>query len=67
MQKVLVKILGTGVFLPSLEVSSEKLEKQLGYPSGTFDKASGVKRRYHATDENASDLGAAAVKKALEV
>ncbi|MGD0665593.1 MAG: 3-oxoacyl-[acyl-carrier-protein] synthase III C-terminal domain-containing protein [Rhabdochlamydiaceae bacterium] len=66
MSKLPVKILGTGVHLPSKLVTSDELEKQLGYPAGTFEKSSGVRNRYHATDENSSDMGMMAAERALK-
>jgi 3-oxoacyl-[acyl-carrier-protein] synthase-3 len=60
-----VKILGTGVYLPSKRVTSEDLEKELGYPAGTFEKTSGVKSRYFATHETATAMGAMAAEEAL--
>jgi 3-oxoacyl-[acyl-carrier-protein] synthase III len=66
MPKALVKILGSGVHLPSIELSSQALEKKLGYHPGTWERASSVRRRYHVAEETASDLGAAAAKMALE-
>lgn len=66
MSKLPVKILGTGIHLPSRLVTSEELEKELGYAPGTFEKASGVKKRYHATHETSSEMGTIAAEKALE-
>lgn len=60
------KILGTGAYLPSNEISSEDLEKKLGFAPGTIEKSSGVKKRYHVEEETSSDMGAAAVRQALQ-
>lgn len=65
MSKLLVKILGTGASLPSRLATSEDLEKELGYPEGTFAKASGVKKRYISTCETSSEMGMVAAEKAL--
>lgn len=65
MSKLPVKILGTGAYLPSRLVTSEDLEKELGYPSSTFAKASGVRQRYYATHETSSDMGMIAAEQAL--
>lgn len=66
MSKISVKILGTGAYLPSRSVTSEDLEKELGYSMGTFIKASGVKSRYYATHETSSEMGMIAAEKALK-
>lgn len=65
MSKIPVKILGTGGYLPSRLVTSEDLEKELGYPSSTFEKASGVRHRYYATHETSTDMGVIAAEQAL--
>lgn len=67
MSKLPVKILGTGGYLPSRLVTSEALEKELGYPAGTFAKTSGVRTRYYAGEETSSEMGAIAAKQALLV
>jgi 3-oxoacyl-[acyl-carrier-protein] synthase-3 len=66
MSKLPVKILGTGTYSPSRLVTSEELEKELGYPFGTFAKTSGVRTRYYATHETTSDMGMIAAQQALE-
>ncbi|HEY5234973.1 MAG TPA: 3-oxoacyl-[acyl-carrier-protein] synthase III C-terminal domain-containing protein [Rhabdochlamydiaceae bacterium] len=66
MSKIPVKILGTGVHLPSRLVTSEDLEKELGYPAGTFKKSSGVRTRYFATTESSSEMGMMAAERALQ-
>ena len=65
MSKIPVKILGTGAYLPSRLVTSEELEKELGYPSGTFATTSGVNKRYYATCETSSEMGMLAAEQAL--
>lgn len=65
MSKLPVKILGTGAYLPSRLVTSEDLEQELGYPVGTFAKASGVRKRYYATHETSSEMGMIAAEQAL--
>ena len=67
MYKVPVKILGTGAYLPSCLITSEELEKKLGFSFGEFAKSSGVKTRYYANDETSSDMGAIAAKQALNM
>lgn len=64
--KIRTKILGTGAYLPSNAISSEDLEKKLGFGPGTIEKSSGVKTRYHVKEESASEMGAAAVRKAVQ-
>jgi len=66
MSKLPVKILGTGAYLPSRLVTSEDLEKELGYPPETFAKASGVKKRYYASHETSSEMGMLAAEQALK-
>lgn len=65
MSKLTVKILGTGAYLPSRLVTSEDLEKELGYPAQTFAKTSGVKTRYYATHETSTEMGMHAAQQAL--
>lgn len=66
MSNIPIKILGTGAFLPSRSMSSEELEKQLGFAPGSFSKASGVNHRYHvASHETATYMGIEAAKEAL--
>lgn len=66
MSNLKVKILGTGVYLPNNLITSESLEKKLGFENGEVEKASGVRRRYHATNETTSEMGSCAAKKAIE-
>ncbi|MGL5626120.1 MAG: 3-oxoacyl-ACP synthase III family protein [Candidatus Rhabdochlamydia sp.] len=66
MSKFLVKILGTGIYLPTCLVTSEDLEKKLEYPIGTFAKASGVRKRYYAIHETSSEMGTIAAERALK-
>lgn len=66
MTKVPVKILGTGIYLPPHKITSEDLEKTLGFASGTFFKTSGVNCRYYAKEEPSSEMGAKAAINALE-
>jgi 3-oxoacyl-[acyl-carrier-protein] synthase-3 len=65
MSKIPVKILGTGAYLPSRLVTSEDLEKELGYPVDTFAKTSGVRKRYYVTHETSSEMGMIAAEQAL--
>lgn len=65
MSKIKMKILGTGAYLPS-SISSEELEKSLGFNPGAIEKSSGVRNRYHAIEETSSQMGAEAARKAIE-
>ena len=60
-----VKILGTGKYLPKKKVTSEELDKSLGLREGWVYKKSGVKYRYHADGETASEMAVKAIKEAL--
>ncbi len=66
MSRIPVKILGTGAYLPPRTVYSEELERELGYAPGTFEKTSGVRRRFYAQGETSSAMGAKAAEAALE-
>lgn len=67
MSKILVKILGTGAYLPSCKVTSAVLEKELGYAPKTFEKASGVNTRYYVTHETSTEMGMIAAERALSI
>lgn len=60
------EVLGTGVSLPALQVSSRRLDRQRGFAQGTVEKRTGVASRYYAVDESASDLAFYAIHHALE-
>jgi len=61
-----VSILGTGSILPSRCVRAEDLDAQLGLPPGTAFARNGVATRYFAAaEETSSQLGAAALRRAL--
>ncbi len=61
-----IKLLGSGKYLPSKIVTSSEIDKKLGLSSGWTEKKSGVKQRHHVVSETASEMGAHAVKLALE-
>lgn len=62
-----IAILGTGHVVPSRLVLSCELDAQLGYPSGTVLKASGVRQRHFATPaDTAASMGASAAQLALQ-
>jgi 3-oxoacyl-[acyl-carrier-protein] synthase-3 len=62
-----IVILGTGHALPATTLTSEAIDKRLGLPCGTVQKASGVRKRHVATQgQSAASLAATAAHKALE-
>lgn len=62
------KIAGTGRFSPSIHLTNEELEKELGQPiKESISGRVGIKARYICSDEESSaDLGEGAALKALE-
>lgn len=60
-----VRILASGRYLPAREVTSAEIDSRLGLEPGTSARVSGVKTRYYADGEGASDMGAAAIRDAL--
>ncbi|MED1949734.1 beta-ketoacyl-ACP synthase III [Brevibacillus centrosporus] len=62
-----VKILGTGKYLPQRQVTAEELDEKLGLSAGWVAKKSGVRIRHFVTDETASQMGAIAAQRALEM
>lgn len=50
------EVLGSGVSLPALQVSSRQLDQQKGFAQGTVEQRTGVASRHYAVDESASDL-----------
>jgi 3-oxoacyl-[acyl-carrier-protein] synthase III len=63
----MLKIKGSGHYLPERVVTSLELDEKHGRSAGTFEKASGVKsRRYASEDESSSIMGARAAMAALE-
>jgi 3-oxoacyl-[acyl-carrier-protein] synthase III len=62
-----VAMLGTGHAVPERIVSSEELDRRLGYAPGTVFAHSGVRQRHVAANgETAASLGARAARLALE-
>jgi 3-oxoacyl-[acyl-carrier-protein] synthase-3 len=60
-------IRGTGSFLPEQRVSSEDLSRTLGLHPAWIERRTGIRRRHVASaDQAASDLAAAAARRALE-
>jgi 3-oxoacyl-[acyl-carrier-protein] synthase-3 len=63
----MLKIKGSGRYLPRRVVTSLELDERLGLAGGTFENASGVRsRRYADADESPSFMGAQAAYAALE-
>jgi 3-oxoacyl-[acyl-carrier-protein] synthase-3 len=60
------EVLGSGVSLPALHVSSDQLDQEKGFAPGTVEKRTGVASRYYAVDESASDLAFHAIHQALD-
>jgi 3-oxoacyl-[acyl-carrier-protein] synthase-3 len=60
-----LRIVGTGLAVPGAELSAEELDASLGLAPGESEAITGVAKRHTATDETASQLGAAAVRAAL--
>ncbi len=61
-----IKILGSGVYLPPLKISSLELDKQKGFDEGNVESRTGVRSRHYVQDESASDLAYYAIQQALE-
>lgn len=59
-------IKGVGKYLPKTEVNNSELETQLNLPAGWIYSNIGVKTRHKALDETNSEMGAFALKNALE-
>ena len=60
-----LRIAGTGIAVPEAELSAADLDARLGLAAGESERITGVAKRHTATDETASQLGAAAVRAAL--
>lgn len=58
-------ITATGMVLPNNIITSEMIDKRLGKPLGYVESRSGIKQRYHVTnDQSQSSLASQAVKRA---
>ncbi|KAB8129201.1 beta-ketoacyl-ACP synthase III [Gracilibacillus oryzae] len=55
-----------GKYLPKAIVHSDEIDRLLAVEPGWTKKKSGVEKRHYAKSETASDMGAEAVKKALQ-
>lgn len=61
-----IRILGTGIYQPRRQVTSEQLDQTQGFPHGHTYAQTGVDHRYYADDESASDMAVAALHEALD-
>lgn len=61
-----VKIVATGKYLPDNPVTAADLEARMGLEPGWVERHSGVKVRYFANGETASQMGAIAAQRALD-
>ncbi len=66
MVKRMVKILGTGSYVPRRVVKAEEIDRLIGVKKGWSEKKSGVKQRYFIEDETASYMGAKAARAAIK-
>lgn len=62
---LMIRILGTGKYLPKQLITADQLDKQLNLAPGTMLNVSGVETRYFIQDETASYMGMMAAKEAL--
>jgi len=62
----MVKILGTGKYLPQREVSAKELAQKIGSTEEWIAKKSGVMTRYFVDNETSAYMGAKAAIEALE-
>jgi 3-oxoacyl-[acyl-carrier-protein] synthase III len=60
-----LRIAGTGIAVPGAELSAAALDARLSLAAGESERITGIAKRHTATDETASQLGAAAVRAAL--
>lgn len=60
------EILGSGVYLPPLKISSQYLDNKKGFNQGTVENRTGVSIRHYAVNESASDMAFFAIHQALE-
>ncbi|HED36613.1 MAG TPA: ketoacyl-ACP synthase III [Gammaproteobacteria bacterium] len=64
-RRIPVKICGTGEALPERVVYSTEIDKRENYRQGHTEKVTGIKSRYYATEESASDMAVKAIEHAL--
>lgn len=61
-----LKIIASGIALPTHKILSIDLDKQLNKPNGYVEKRSGIRWRYHASNtDSQAELAAAAIHDAL--
>lgn len=61
-----IKIVSAGKYLPGAAISSSELEAKFEIEKGWCEKYSGVKFRYFANGETGAQMGAKALRKALD-
>jgi 3-oxoacyl-[acyl-carrier-protein] synthase III len=60
-----VRVVATGAYLPATLVTSNDLDAQLGLPSGTVERRTGMRSRRRVEGETGSSMAAAAIEQAL--
>ena len=61
-----IKIIGNGLYLPTLKVESSELEKKFNVEEGYILKRTGINTRYYKKDENICEMAYKASKNAIE-
>ncbi len=64
--RLAVQIAGTGHALPKTRVSSEELDRRLGFVPGRLEALSGVRARFVCEDEGQIDIAVAAAQGAMD-
>ena len=60
-----ISIIGTGVAVPSKLLLAEELDRRLGLPAGESERVTGVRQRFNAVHETASQLAVSACAQTL--
>ncbi len=61
-----IQILGTGKYLPQRLIPSSEIDHTMGLPEGTTERTCGVRQRYYAEHETASEMAVKAIEAALQ-
>lgn len=61
-----VRIVGTGSYTPKTLVLSEEIDRKMGLRPGTVAKKTGLRQRYFAGEESASDMAAKVARVTLD-
>jgi len=61
-----IQIVGSGACQPERKVDSTEIDQKMGYKSGLTERITGVKSRFYATNESATDLATMAIDIALQ-